>query len=93
MSKLLKKKSQKPTKGKEAASKDNETDIQRKCKCGNPLPSDYKHRSCDYCRNRHAEIIHTAVTGITAAGVVALPVMKKYGPKIAKSVAKIILKK
>lgn len=54
--------------------------------CQKVLPSGYKHRYCEACRNKQAEKVKGALKGIgaaagTVATVVALVIRGKSNPK------------
>lgn len=58
-------------------------------RCYRELPSDFKYKKCDDCRNWLAKTV-TVIGGATVA-ITSLAV--RYGPMAGKAVAKIITKK
>ncbi|WP_026499257.1 hypothetical protein [Butyrivibrio sp. WCD2001] len=52
---------------------DSEIRVCKNKKCKKILPEGYKHRYCEACRNKHAQIAKNVVKGATAfAGVAVL---------------------
>lgn len=59
----------------------NKTEIRLCKKCKKPLPTGYKHKYCEACLNRQAEMLHNGLKGAMgiagAAACVMLTVVTK----------------
>lgn len=49
-------------------------------KCGKELPKGYKHKYCEFCKNKHADKVRT---GLKTAGGIALSALVIVGSIIS----------